>query len=258
MADRFNQVQSVERALSILEALANGNRKGLGVTRLAQKTGLHKSTVHRLIGTLLSKGYIEKDLESDNYKLGMKILLLGSAILDNMDLRTIARPYIQKLLNITKETVHLSVLDKYEAVYIDKFESPDSRIRLNSQIGKRVPLHCTAVGKILLLGYGGEELQEYVERKGLNKFTKNTITTLEELNRELATVATNGYAIDDVEFEEGIRCVAAPIYDRTGNIIAALSVSGPVINVTTKRLPYIIEVLVAHAKEISYQLGKNN
>ncbi len=240
--------------MSILEALAG--RKSCGVTRLAQITGLHKSTVHRLIGTLQSKGYIDKDPESDNYKLGMKILLLGSAILEGLDLRTAARISLQQLSNYVKETVHLSILDDFEAVYIDKVDSPDSSIKLNSQIGKRVPLHCTAVGKVLLLSFDQEKIKEFAEKKKLKRFTKNTITTVPELMAELASISENGYAVDNVEFEEGIRCVAAPIYDHTGNIVASISISGPTINVTTKKLPHLIEVLVAHSQEISYQLGK--
>ncbi len=249
-----NLVQSVDRSITILETLAK-ERDGCGVTELSNATSLHKSTVHRLLGTLMSRGYVEKCLDNQNYKLGMKILLLGSSILDRMDLRDIAKPYIQELSSKTKEVVHLAILDKGEAVYIDKVESPDHSIRMYSQIGKRSPLHCTGVGKVLLCQLSDAEVEEIMEEKGMYKYTKSTIDNLNQLKEELALIRTRGYAFDEVEHEEGIRCVAAPIYNNKKKIIASISLSGPIILVTHYRMPELTEEILKTAKEISYQLG---
>lgn len=252
MAD--NLVQSVDRAITILETLAK-NKNGYRITELANATGLHKSTVYRLLSTLISRGYAEKCLDSENYKLGIRILLLGSSILDRMDLRNIAKPYIKELSQKTKEVVHLSILDDGEAVYIDKVESPDHSIRMYSQIGKRGPLHCTAVGKILLAGLKDNEVEKIMEQKGMQKYTKSSIDNLHQLMGELSIIRERGYAFDEMEHEEGIRCVAVPINDRSGKVIASISLSGPIIHVTQYRMPELTEDILKTAKEISYQMG---
>jgi DNA-binding IclR family transcriptional regulator len=249
-----NLVQSVDRAITILETLAK-DKDGCRVTELASATGLHKSTVHRLLSTLMSRGYVEKCLGSENYKLGIRILLLGSSILDRMDLRNIAKPYIQELSNRTKEVVHLSILDDGEAVYIDKVESSDHSIRMYSQIGKRGPLHCTAVGKVLLADLRDSEVERIIGQKGMRKYTKSSIDNLNQLKEELSLIRERGYAFDEMEHEEGIRCVAAPIYDQSGKVIAAVSLSGPIIHVTHYRMPELTEQVLETAEEISYQLG---
>jgi len=249
-----NIIQSVDRAVTILEALAE-NRNGCGITELSHSTGLHKSTIHRLLGTLMRRGYVEKDMETDNYKLGIRLLLLGSSILDRMDLRNIARPYIQELSNKTKEVVHIAILDGDEAVYIDKVESLDHSIRMFSQVGKRAPLHCTAVGKVLLSALEDDEVDRILINKGMTRFTKSTITNIQQMKEELLKIRKQGYGFDEMEHEEGMRCVAAPIYDRKGKVIASISISGPIIYVTHFRMPELTDYILKTAKEISYQLG---
>lgn len=252
---RDNSVQSVERTINILEELAK-HQKGCGVTTLANEVGLHKSTVHRLLGTLMARGYVEKDIETDNYRLGIKLLLLSSAVLERMDVRNIARPYIQELSKQTNENIHLAILDGDEAVYIDKVESPrPNSIRLHSQIGKRIPLHCTAVGKILLSYLDNNQVEYIMSKKGMTKFTQNTIDNLEDYLKELGTVRSQGYAFDEVEHEEGIRCVAAPIYDRKGRVIASISISGATIYINEERMAVLTDEVVKTAMEISYQFG---
>ncbi|MCR4436608.1 MAG: IclR family transcriptional regulator [Clostridiales bacterium] len=255
MKDRDdNLVQSVDRAITLLEALAEGEN-GYGITELSNVTGLHKTTVFRLLNTLMSRGYVEKDLKSDKYRLGIRLLLLGSAILDRMDLRNTARPYIKELSDDTKEVVHLAILDEGEAVYIDKVESPDHSIRIYSQIGKRSPLHCTALGKVLLSGLSDSEVEKIIKAKGLKKYTEKTITDFQQLKEEIALTRERGYGFDEIEHEEGIRCVAAPIYDRRGKIVAAISISGPIIYITQERMAELTEKITRTAKAISCQLG---
>lgn len=250
-----NLVQSVERAILILETLAD-NRDGCGVTLIAKVTGLHKSTVHRLLGTLMYKGYVEKDIDADNYRLAAKVLMLASSVLDRMDIRNISRPYIRSLSEDVKEVVHLSILDGDEAVYIDKVESSKvSSIRMHSQIGKRVPLYCTAVGKVLLARTEDNKIRELLLNKTLIKFMPNTIDSVDGFLEEVNRARTNGYAMDNLEHEEGIRCIAAPIYDRKGKVVAAVSISGPIFYITEERLPELKEQILKTSKDISHQLG---
>ncbi|MTI94328.1 MAG: IclR family transcriptional regulator [Firmicutes bacterium] len=248
-------VQSVERALQILEELAR-DKHGLGVTRLAAALDLHKSTVHRLLGTLMARGYVDKEPEGDRYRLGTRILFLAGAVLERMDVRTVARPYIRQLSLETNEVVHLAVRDGDEVVYIDKEESPrQNSVRLHSKIGRRAMLHCTAVGKVLLSDLSEQQVSEVIQRTSLPKFTDNTITDAASLEKELAKIRGQGYALDESEHERDIRCVAAPIRDRDGTVIAAISISGPVIHVTGERLPILARAVQDTALKISWELG---
>lgn len=247
-------VQSIERAMLLMEELAM-HRDGCGVTYLANLTGLHKSTVHRLLNTLWSRGYISKDNETEKYSLGMKILYLSSAILDRMDIRKVAKPFIEELCHNTDEVIHLSILDDGEAVYIDKVESPSKSIRMYSQIGRRVPLHCTGVGKVLLAWLPEKEIDNILNSKGLKAYTKNTIVDIESMKKHLEYIRNIGYAFDEIEHEEGIRCVAAPIFDISGKVVASVSVSGPVLHVTQEKMPRLTTEVLKTAQSISYQLG---
>lgn len=248
-------VQSVDRALLILEELAK-NKNGCGVTRLASILGLHKSTTHRLLISLMNREYVKKDVESNNYKLGTRLLFLANALLDSFDLRTIAKPFLQELANKTKEIVHLAVLDGEEAVYIEKVESTrEDSIRIYSQIGKRVPLHCTGVGKVLLCDMEFSKVKKLLKEEDMIKYTPNTIDNYYDLENELKKIREQGYGFDEIEHEEGIRCVATPIYDRHHKVIASISIAGPTIHVTKERIPELIKDLTQAAKSISYQLG---
>lgn len=255
MANKYdNSVQAVDRAFLILEELAK-EKNGCGVTQLSNLTGLHKSTVHRLLTTLMINDYVSKDTERDKYSLGMKILFLASSILDRIDVRTVARPYIEALSKATKEVVHLAILDNGEAVYIDKVENPDKSIRMYSQIGKRVPLHCTAVGKILLAWLSEEEAESILKLKGMKPCTKNTITNIDIMLEHLKQIRKMGYALDEIEHEEEIRCIAAPIFNIKGKVAAAISISGPILHITKKRIPELEKQITKTAETISYQLG---
>lgn len=247
-------VQSLDRAIILLEELSL-HREGCGVTYLANLTGLHKSTVHRILNSLMAKGYIEKDGETDKYSLGIKILYLSSAILDRMDVRKIARPLLEELCRNTGEVIHLSVLGNGEAVYIDKVENPNKNIRMNSQIGKSCPLHCSGVGKILLAWKSIEDIEAILGEYGLGVYTKNTITDIELIKKHLVKVKEKGYAVDEIEHEEGIRCVAAPIFDIKGEVVAAISISGTIMHVTKERMPQLTTDVIKTASEISFRLG---
>jgi IclR family acetate operon transcriptional repressor len=247
-------IKVVEKAIDLLEVLSR-SKSGLSVSELAKSMGLPKTTVFRLLSTLRAKKYVEKVPNGDDYQLSVKVLALGTGILDRMDLRGVARPYIEELARQTKEVVHLAVFDAEEVVYIDKVESLDHPIRIYSQIGRRVEAHCTGLGKIFLSALSDADMDDYIARRGLPRRTATTITEPARLKRELADIRKKRYGIDESENEEGIRCVAAPIFANGGKTIGAISVSGPVIYVTKQRLPELITRVTATAESISRSLG---
>ncbi|QGU94729.1 helix-turn-helix domain-containing protein [Clostridium bovifaecis] len=247
-------VQSVDRAINILEELSK-EKEGLGLTELSQLVGLHKSTTHRLLLTLMERGYVDKNPNSGKYLVGVRTLNLGAAVLDRMDVKSVARPYVEKLSKETNEVVHLVILDGNEAVYIDKVESPKGSIRMYSQIGRRAPLYCTGVGKVLLTSLDNDTVRALMSGTKMIKHTKNTITNIDDLIEELDKIRKQGYGMDEVEHEEGIRCVSCPIYGMDGKIVAGISVSGPVFFITEERIPELIKQTKEAARSISSQLG---
>lgn len=254
-----NTVQSVERAMLILDKLS-GYKEGAGISKISKETGLHKSTVHRLLATLVQCGYAEKTLENDNYKLGIKILHLASNVLDRMDVRTISRPYIIKLADLTGEVVHLTILEGDRAMYIDKFESTNMNlgIKMNSQIGKTMPLYCTAAGKVLLSKTDENIIRQLVKDEDIHRFTDNTLKSCDEFIEEVKKAAENGYAVDDMEYEDGIKCVAAPIFNKEGNVTAAISISSLTVRMKDERISKIVKDILSTAHQISIELGYNS
>ena len=223
-------VQSIDRALSIIETLA-GEKEGLGVTEISTRVGLHKSTVHRLLSALGERGYVEQR-SGGAYRLGMKIVELSSLYLNQVELKTEAQPYLRRLLQLTKQPVHLAMLDGLEIIYIDKIETIHS-IRMYSQIGR-----C-----------------EKIRSTKLPTYTSRSITDPEALIKEIRLTRQRGWSRDDQEHEPGIRCIAAPIYDYRGNIIAAVSTSGLKQIITPARDEEIAGFVMDAAHSISQRMG---
>lgn len=247
-------VQSIERAFIILEHLSE-HPKGMQITKLALDTNLSKSTVHRLLSTLIELQYVRKDSETDRYFLSYRTLYLTRNILSNSSLITVARPLLEKLVKEINETVHLCVEENEEVVYVDKIES-NQTIRMYSRIGSRAPMYCTGVGKMMLSGKEEHTLNEIISRINFTKRTNYTILTPADLLQEIANIQKAGYSLDNIENEEGIRCIAAPIYDFTGKIIASFSISGPSTRVTMERIENeLAEKILNTSKAISSQLG---
>lgn len=249
-----NTVQSIERAVKILEGLAE-EREGLGVTELSRLLDLHKSTVHRLLSTLLKLGYVEQNPYTEKYRLGMKLLYLGGAILERMDLKREAHDLLKELSGQVNEAVHLVIPDGNQAVYIDKIDS-NGTIRMYSQIGRRAPMHASAVGKAIL-AFSPKETVERIIEGGLVQYTPKTITDKDKLLGHLKVIRTQGFAVDDEENEEGIRCVGAPIFDYTGHVIGALSISGPTVTVTPEKLKTLAVRVKEYGDKISRKMGWN-
>lgn len=247
-------VQSVDRALSILEMLAE-HPEGIGIIELSEKLQLPKSTTHRLLKSLIARDFVYQHKENERYYASMKIAQLSTNIIDNIDIRQIARPYIEQLARDVNEVVHVCIRDGDSVVYIDKVES-NRTLRMFSQIGKRAMLHCTGVGKVLLSGLSNEKIQDIILHTDLTKFTEATITSNEELFAEMENIRENKFSLDREEHEDGIYCIAAPIKDYTGKIVAAFSISGPVerIKDSIENGDYKEKILET-SKLISHKLG---
>ena len=245
-------VKSVRRAIKILEAFESD--RGMSVTKISKILNLPKSSVHEILSTLVTEGILEKDFDSSTYHLGIKLFELGNRARSNLEIRKVATPHLKELNARFDETVHLTVLDNQEVLYIECFEST-KRLRTYSVIGVRAPLYCTAVGKAILAFLPLDEIDEIIKVKGLEKFTENTITDRNVLLQELEKIVLAGYAVDNMEHEDGVRCVGAPIRNYSGKVFASISVSGPSQRVTLENIPEIAELVIATASDISRKLG---
>jgi len=248
-----SQIRSVAKALTIIDFLA-ASQGEVPLARIAAKLGLAKSTAHGLLATLKDFGYVEQSPFTGNYKLGIRLFEIGSIVANSWDVRATAAPYIQRLVDEIGETVHLVVLEKGEVLYIDKRESHQS-LRIVSQVGMRLPAHCTGVGKALLAHLSRAELKKIIAARGLPRFTANTITDVQKLERELQLVRERGYAVDNEEIMDSLRCVAAPIFDHNGGACAAISISGPVARLTGEAFERAAALVVQTAADISTALG---
>ena len=246
-------LSSVERTLGILEHLA-GHRK-INLERLAEETALPKPTLHRFLASLVSLGYVYRD-ENDQYSLTLKMFSGGSKGLTHMDLTQDARPIAENLGRLLGETVHMGILDDEMAMYILKIESQYT-IRMYSRVGKRIPLYCTAIGKILLSHMEEQKLTVFLQKTTLVPFTRTTITTESALRDTLHNVRLHGYAEDIEEHEEGVRCIAAPVRDYTKEVVAGLSVSWPVFRFNEEERESYIKAIQSSADAISALLGYN-
>lgn len=249
------QIQSLDRAFSLIEILAT--KKGpLALKTITDISGLPKPTVYRILASLEAWGYVKK--APLGYKLGNKFLSLGFIVQEDLELRKIARLFLKKLNEDTKETVFLGIIDNGRSLYVDKIDSLHA-VRLASRVGTRNFLHSTSLGKCLLSGLNETEIADTINKAGMPALTKNTITDFGKLLDAVNQVKQKGYAIDDMENEEGVRCVAAPIMDYRGNVIAALSISGPAQRITNQEIELnLAPQLVKNAKSISQALGYLN
>ncbi|MEH7305956.1 IclR family transcriptional regulator [Neobacillus drentensis] len=248
----MSNVQSLERALTILNKLSE-YPDGIQITRLSEQVGLTKGTLHRLLATLANMNYVVKDEETDKYKLGLQVLFLSRNLLNHSNIVTIAKPYLEKLSQEVNETVHLCIEDRGEVIYIDKIES-NQTIRMYSRIGSRAPMYSTAVGKILLSDMSSNQFEDIVSNIIFIPKTPTTITSKEEFIKEIEKVKVQGYALDNAENEEVLRCIASPIYDHKGKIIASFSISGPNNRVT---MDLINHSLIDKMKQYSIAISRN-
>lgn len=247
-------VQSVDRAFDILEALRDEGE--IGLVALSKKVGLNKSTVHRLLNTLIYRDYVNQNSENNKYKLTFKFLEIGNNCLNSLNIVSIAKPHIKKLSDKTNEVVHLVLIEKNEIVYIDKIES-NNTIRMHSYIGKRIPIYSTAVGKAYMAHLTKDEFLAMwgTMKNNFIKLTENTIISKENMMKELDNIRDIGFAIDNEENEEGVICVAAPIFNYDESIKYAISISTPEMRIDEDKIKYFGKLVKETAKEISKDLG---
>lgn len=229
-----NPIQVADRLFQTLEALAESGPTGL--MELSSKLSLNKSTVHRILNSLIYMGYVKQNPETTKYSLTFKIWELANQLLTQNDIVDIARPHLKELVSKCGETVHLVQVDGRKAVYIDKVESYTNSVRLVSKVGKSIPLYCSGVGKALLAEMDPDDAREIWDNSDIQELTPHTITDFSEMQKHLKQVHTQGYAIDDEENELGVRCIAACIKDYKGKPKYAFSISAPVNRMSDERI----------------------
>jgi len=241
------EIQSLARGLKILDILGQA-QDGASITELAETLGVDKGSASRLVATLVNFGYAEKDEQTRRFHLGPQVVPLSRSVLARLSMREAAKPFLRQLMERTGECVHLAVPAQGKVLYVDQVESP-ATLRVNAQVGTLNPLHCTALGKALL-AFGELDLPTTLEA-----FTPHTLTDPNRLRKNLAQVRANGYAVDDEEFDLGVRCIAVPVYDFRGKAAGAIGISGPATRVTPERLPELAASVVEIGKALSERMS---
>jgi len=253
MSHQSKKIGSVQRSIDILN-LFNSQTPELGTTEIARALGLHKSTVASLVYTLEANGLLTQNPDTRKYRLGLKIVERASAMLDQVEVRQVAHPCLVELRDMWNETVNLGILDGADIVYVERFMGSKA-LSMHSEVGWRAPAHSTALGKAILSCLPLIAMQTYVERYGLPAVTPHTITETAKFFAELEKAREQGYAVDDEENELGGRCVAVPVFDHTGQVVAAVSVSAPTARLPLSDVPQIAVKVRETAKAISRGLG---
>ena len=246
-------VQSLDRGLDILDYLSKRDEY-VSLSELTSYIELDKSTVYRIMRTLLGKGYVRQDEKSRGYSLGFRVFDLSRALSSMLSLEKSATPFLKDLMERTGESAHLAILFEGMATFISR-ENSSEVLAINTEIGRREPLHSTALGKVLLAHLPEDEFKGFLNECVFEKFTKNTITKVTDLRKELDKVRMRGYAIDDEEYKPGVRCIAAPVYNADGIVIAAIGISGPGSRMTKKKLPALSKIVSEVGENLSSSLG---
>jgi len=244
--------QAVDRAVTMLELLSH--RGNAGCTELAAGIGVHRSTAFRLLGALEEHELVEQTQERGKYRLGIGILRLANAVLGRLDIAQQGREVCRRFAAEVGETVNIAVLRAHFAVNVEQARGP-SAVGTHNWVGELTPLHATSSGKVLLAAMASPTRQVLLESGGLAPFTDRTVTSIAHLERQLTAIAHDGYVVSIEEFEDGLNAVAAPIRDSTGEVVAALSVSGPAYRLTTQRARQIAPDVVSAANAVSRRIG---
>jgi DNA-binding IclR family transcriptional regulator len=247
---------AVERALSILE-MAAGSGEGLTNSQISHRLGMPKSSASYILRTLERRGYVEREGEGGRYHLGLRVLSLGRQALGAHQVGRIAHPVLRALVDRTHLTAHVAVLDRGEAVYIEKVEAPGF-IRMDTWVGRRMKVHSTSVGKVLVAPLRTEDVEAIVREQGFEKRTPKTIASLTRFLAELGKVRQRGYALDDEENSLGARCLAVPIFGLSGEVEAALGVTGTTAQIAPAQVPKLAEVLKEAARRVTRQLARGS
>ena len=248
------EVSTALKVFEVLEVVSHAKPHiGISLSEVSKTLRASKSTVHRYLQTMERIGIVERN-ERDNYHLGWTILSLAGNYLNSLDLPNLAEPYMRELAVKSKETVHLGVPAENWVMYISKVDSPQS-IQMIARIGTRMPMYCTSLGKSILAFSPEEKVAEIIEL-GMDPRTANTITTQEELKKNLEEVRSNGYAVDNIENEDGVRCIGTPIFNYSQKVIGAVSISGPANRITSEQVselgPLVRETGLAISRRMGY------
>jgi IclR family transcriptional regulator, KDG regulon repressor len=246
------RLSSVANSIRLLTSFS-GDENELGITTLAGRLRLAKSTVHRLAATLTSAGFLEQNSDTGRYRLGVALFELGALVRRRMDVANEARPKLRELLEKTGETVQLGIVDHFSVLYFYEMESPRA-IRMAAAVGGRAPLHCTAVGKVLLAFQPPEYVKDVIQQ-GLTAYTPRTVTKRDALLAMLDEVRLREHAVDDEESESGLRAIAAPVRNHSGSVIAAVGVAAPVQRMSKKMMQTCVPWFIATAGAVSARLG---
>jgi DNA-binding IclR family transcriptional regulator len=249
---RNYDITALQRGLRLLHLFSESPR-GLTAKQVAALSRLPVSTVHRFLANLVTAGFLNRDGEGTHH-LGIACFSIGQAAVGQLDIRRLSLPYLRELNQQTRETIHLTVRHGLSAVYVEKLDSPEP-VRIHSRIGAAVPLHCTAVGKVMLAYMSPEEQDRTISQIDLKRQTPNSVGNVQELKTELYRVRKNGYACDLEEHELHIRCVAAPIWDHTGSVQSSVSITAPTLRMPVTRLRQLAPLIQAAGLNISTELG---
>jgi DNA-binding IclR family transcriptional regulator len=247
------RIQVLDRAVRILDCFGFDHQE-LSVSEIGISTGLHKSTAHRILMALECNDLIKQNPETGRYHLGIKLFKLGNQAVLQFDLREICRPFLIQLMDKTKETVHLAVMDDDQVLYLEKVEGPHA-LRMPSRVGRHITTYCTSLGKAMLSCLGEAEVKRVIQKHQFKAFTPHTIRSLDLLLADLRAVRKRGYSIDNEEIEIGLRCVGAPIQDHTGKMIGAISVAAPSARLTNQKISLFGRLVTEVAANISKELG---
>lgn len=254
--DVKNPVQSAERIFQVMEMLAEGGEMGL--MEISAALGLHKSTVHRLLMSLIYMGYAKQDEVTQKYLLTCKVVSLAGKLLNRMDILQVAKPYLERLSNLSGEAVHLVQREGSDILYIYKIEAKVGTIRMVSHVGMVHPMYCSGVGKAIMAALPEKEMRQVWDDSVIEKKTDKTITDFEEMKGVLSEIRKNGYALDDEENEEGVRCVAACLRNYQSEVKYAFSISGPASRMTKERVKDLAAEVLKVQEELSRELGYDN
>jgi len=248
------RVKVMQKAFRLMD-LFNEEVQELSAAEITERLHYQKTSVFRLLCNLEEEGYLDQDAETKKYRLGMKIFFLGNLVRPYRYLKEVSKPLLERLNEQSGETVHLAVLHKGEALYVDKIESKHTVRVVLSQVGRKLPAHCSGVGKVLLAYLPAEQMRKIVAEKGLASFTQSTITTYDKLENELHRIAQQGLAYDNEEIEIGLKCVAAPIFFDQ-QVVSALSVSVPRERFDSNRED-LVRMVISTAQELTRVLNQN-
>jgi DNA-binding IclR family transcriptional regulator len=247
------RIQILDRMFEMLDLL-NREQSGLGLMEMSRRLGLHKSTAHRLMMVLESRGFIERESRYGKYRLGPRLMELGLTVLSRTNVDETARPQLRQLAQLTGETAHLGILMDGDVLSIVNIEG-NQTVRTPSTVGSRTPAHCTSLGKAILSFSSEEFVESFIKKHKFESYTPNTITSVSGFREELCQIRKQGYAVDNEEREIGLRCIGAPVRDYSGEVYGAIGVAAPAFRVTPESLPRLAQLIKSAAARISESLG---